>query len=68
MKISTRAAKKRRSEMTFSPTSQRERHMPAKYANKNANVHRIQGNINQRWPLIAPYISKAELKGKGRRR
>ena len=54
--------------MTFSPTSQRERHMPAKYANKNANVHRIQGNINQRWPLIAPYISKAELKGKGRRR
>lgn len=46
--------------MTFNPTSQRERHMPAKYANKNANVHTIQGNINQRWPLIAPYISKAE--------
>ena len=40
--------------------------MPAKYANKKANVHTIQGNMNQRWPLIAPYISKAELKRKER--
>jgi len=65
MTISTRAAKKRRSEMTFSPTSHRERHMPAKYASKNAKVQTIHGNMTQRWPLIAPYISKAELKGKG---
>ena len=51
--------------MTFSPTSHRERHMPAKYASKNAKVQTIHGNMTQRWPLIAPYISKAELKGKG---
>ncbi len=54
----TSAMKNMSTETTRMPTSQRERHIPTKYARMKAKVQMIQGSRSQRRPLKEPYIRR----------